>query len=263
MSEEPHHQSANPPEIVEQLRQEFVDEALDRLQTLDVVLDGGRNGRGKHAEIVTAFRRTALLLRGQASNFGCGPLAVVAHRLDEYLAAAPEVLPPRAWEDLQKYLDIMQSMTECRQSEREDAASVVRSLPIKLGFDLGDIAVRNVEIMLVMPHGAQTRFVERELQQCGYRVSIVPDTVLAFAMATQTLPNMIIVSALMPRLDGIDLAIALSAMPATRNIPIAVITSLDAGDPRLALLPRKIPVVYKGASFGDDLFKALDNLFLI
>ena len=76
-------------------------------------------------------------------------------------------------------------------------------------------------------------------------------------------PDLIVLSALMPHLDGIDLAIGLAAMPSTRNTPIAVITSLDPDDERLALLPKKIPVVHKGATFGDDLFKALDSLFLI
>lgn len=250
-------------EIVDQLRQEFVDEAYETLQSMDVAVDGGRHGRGEHGEIVATFRRSALLLRGQAANFGFRAFSVLCHRLDEYLTGAPAVLPPRAWDDLQRFIDSLQGLLSGAISGEADPSDLVRALPPKLGFDLGDIEIRNVEVMLVMPHGAQTRFVERELQQCGYRVSIVPDTILAFAMVTQTKPDLIVVSAIMPGLDGIDLAIALAAMPSTRNIPIAVITSLDPGDERLALLPRRVPILHKGASFGDDLFKALDDLFLI
>ena len=144
-----------------------------------------------------------------------------------------------------------------------DPAALVRALPAKLGFDLGDIEIRNVEVLLVMPHGAQTRFVERELQQCGYRVSLMADSLRAFAMVVETKPDLVIISAMMPDLEGIDLAMALSAMPSTRNIPLAVITSLDKDDDILKLLPKRIPVLFKGSSFADDLFKALDNLFLI
>jgi len=157
----------------------------------------------------------------------------------------------------------MLSMVEGRQASDVVLASVVRTLPPRLGFELGDIQARNVEVMLVMPHGAQTRYVERELQQCGYRVSVVADTIEAFGHVVQSKPDLIVVSALMPHLDGIDLAIALASMPSTRNIPIAVITSLDPGDDALELLPKKIPVVHKGPTFGDDLFTALDSLFLI
>ncbi len=248
-------------EVAEQLCQEFADETHEILQSLDVTLDAGRHGRAAANEIVTAFRRAALTLRGHAANFGYRGLSAVAHRLDEYLAAAPISLPPRAWDDLQFFLDTM--LEQLKSQGDIDHSGLVRRLPAKLGFDLGDIEVRNVEVMLVMPHGAQTRFVERELQQCGYRVSVVPDTILAFAMVVQTKPDLVIVSAVMPALDGIDLAVALASMPSTRNIPMAVITSLDPEDDRLKLLPLRVPVVHKGPSFGDDLFTALDSLFLI
>jgi len=261
-------ETSQPGEVVEQLRREFIDETNETLQSLDVTLDAGRNGHQTHSDIVTAFRRVALVLRGQAANFGFGSLSTLAHRMNEYLAAAPLPLPPRAWDDLQNFLDLMQGLIDGTQTAEgstpdTDASELVRRLPRKLGFDLGDIQVRNVEVMLVMTPGAQTHFVERELQQCGYRVSMVSDTILAFAMVTQIKPDLVIVSAVMPGLDGIDLAIALTSMPSTRNIPMAVITSLDPNDDRLKLLPRKVPILQKGPSFGDDLFTALDNLFLI
>ncbi len=59
--------------------------------------------------------------------------------------------------------------------------------------------------------------------------------------------------AFMPDLDGIDLCIALKAMPATPNIGVAVITSLDRDDASLKMLPPTVPIIQKSASFGDDL----------
>ena len=250
-------------EVVEQLRQEFVDELTETLQGFDVALDAARNGHRELMEVIGACRRAAVLFRGQAANYGMHQLATVAHRLDEYLATVPQVPPPRIWQDLQGFFDLMVRIATGGTEQSGDTAGTVRALPAKLGFDLGDIVVRNVEVMLVMGHGAQTRFVERELQQCGYRVSIVPDSLQAFAMVIQTKPDLVIISAVLPALDGIDLAMALSAMPSTRNIPLAVITSLDKDDDVLKLLPARVPVLFKGASFADDLFKALDNLFLI
>ena len=72
-----------------------------------------------------------------------------------------------------------------------------------------------------------------------------------------------IISAMVPELSGINFAIAFAAMPATRNIPTAIITSLSADDDYLKFLPRKVPVIFKGPSFGDDLYRTLDSLFLI
>lgn len=251
------------PEYVEELRQEFVDEVAETLQSLDVDLDAARHGRHDEDELVKAFRRAAVQLRGQAANFGLRALATAAIRLQDYLAEAPSPLPPRAWDDLQRFLDLMIPLAQDAAPGDRDLSGLVRTLPPRLGFNLGDIEIRDVEVMLVMPPGTQTRYVQRELQQCGYRVHIVSDTVDAFTQVVETKPDLIIVSAIMPHLDGIDLAIGLVSMPATRNIPIAVITALDDDDERLHLLPRKVPVLHKGPSFGDDLFKALDNLFLI
>ena len=263
MDQEPQPTSGRPEEVLDQLRIEFGDETREILDALDVTLDSGRQGRASHGEVVTAFRRAAIRLRGQAANFGFGALSAVAHRLDAFLQDAPTPLPPRAWGDLQSYIDWMAKLLECGTGAETDTSAVIRQLPPKLGFALGDIEIRNVEVMLVMPHGTQTHFVERELQQCGYRVTVVPDTMLAFSLVLQTLPDLIIVSAVMPGLDGIDLAIGFTSMPTTRNIPMAVITSLPPEDERLNLLPRKVPVLRKGPSFADDLFAALDNLFLI
>lgn len=255
-----HHRS---PEYVDELKREFVDEVVETLQSLDMQLDAVRHGRGDEAGLVDGLRRLSLQTRGQAANYGLRPLAMVANRLHDYLADAPTPLPPRAHDELQVFLDMMTMHAEGHAPESCDVPGMVRALPPKLGFNLGEIEVRNIEVMLVMPPGIQTRYVERELQQCGYRVSVVSDTIEAFSQVIQAKPDMIIVSAIMPHLDGIDLAIGLVSMPATRNIPIAVITSLDDDDERLQLLPRKVPVLHKGPTFGDDLFKALDNLFLI
>jgi CheY-like chemotaxis protein/HPt (histidine-containing phosphotransfer) domain-containing protein len=249
-------------EVVEQLKLEFIDELIETLQGLDVDMDATHNGRGEYHALIDKCRRAAVRFRGQAANFAMHRLATVSHRLEEYLANAPEVAPPRLWDDLAGYFDLMTRLAQ-GQAADADPASMVRSLPAKLGFDLGDIEIRNVEVLLVMPHGAQTRFVERELQQCGYRVSHMSDSLRAFAMVVETKPDLVIISAMMPDLEGIDLAMALSAMPSTRNIPLAVITSLDKDDEILKLLPKRVPVLFKGASFADDLFKALDSLFLI
>jgi len=255
---------SGPTEVIEQLRLEFVDEVAETLRELDVALDAARHGRADLAPIITECRRAAVTFRGQAANFAMHRLSAVAHRMEEYLANAPAVVPPRLWDDLDGYFDLMLKLAEGRAgADQGDPAVLVRALPPKLGFNLADIEIRAVEVLLVMPHGTQTRYVERELQQCGYRVSIVPDSLQAFPVVVQTKPDLVIISAMMPALEGIDLAVGLSAMPSTRNIPLAVITSLDPDDDSLKHLPKRVPVLFKGPTFGDDLFRALDSLFLI
>ena len=246
--------------VFDEIRDEFFDDAIERLRALEFVLDNGSHGRITRSELIGSFRRLALYLRGQAAGFGLNALFAIAHKLDEYLADAPETLPPRIWADLETYIDELSKQVGSRGTEIHSDFS---RLPPKLASTLDDIEIRRIEVMLVTPHGAQSHFVERELRQCGYRTSVVPDTVLALSMVVQTKPDLIIISAVMPGLDGIDFAIGLSAMPSTRNIAVAVITSLDRDADVLTLLPKKVPVIFKGPNFADDLFKALDSLFMI
>ena len=249
-------------EVVQSMRQEFLDDALEDLRSLDVALDAARNGRKPLDELFTEIRRLTLPLRGQAANFGVRLIGTVAHRLEDYLAGMKEP-PPRTLDDLQTFVDTLIAIIEGEIPFNADSSQIVRRLPAKPSFDVGDIEVRDVEVMLVMLHGTATRFVEREMQECGYRITNVTTTFEALPLIIRTKPDMVIISAIMPELTGIDLAIALASMPATRNIPTALITSLDPDDDYLKLLPAGVPIIKKGPSFGDDLAEALSNLFII
>ncbi|MCW8915082.1 MAG: Hpt domain-containing protein [Magnetovibrio sp.] len=248
--------------IAHELRQECLDEAKELVSELDLCLDDFRHERIEADELLSKVSRTALKLRVQAGNVGLRLLGTVAHRLEDFIVNA-KALPPGAADDLQVFIDRLEDITDGRLALDSDAGQVVRDLPAKVGFSESDIEVRNIEVMLVMLHGTANHYVERELQQCGYRVHTVTTTFEALPMIVRTQPDFLIISAIMPELDGIDLAIGLSAMPATRNIPLALITSLDDSDEHLSYLPSNTSVIHKGPSFGDDLFKALDNHFLI
>lgn len=248
--------------IAQDLRQEVMDEARDMVSNLDLLLESVRHERTPVEELSATVSKTALKLRVQAGNVGLRLIGTIAHRLEDYMASVKE-LPPRAIDDLQIFIDRLEDVLEGRLPLDSDASQVVRQLPANIGFSETDIEVRNIEVMLVMLHGAANHYVQRELQQCGYRVTTVSTVFEAFSMIVRTKPDLVIISAIMPELDGIDLAIGLASMPATRNVPLALITSLDPGDEHMNALPKRIPVIRKGPSFGDDLYKALDNLFLI
>jgi len=249
-------------EIVDDLRHEFIDELQEDLKILQIKLEEVRNERRDIKEVAADIQKMAILMRGQAENLGLHLISIVAHRMEDYLADVKE-FPPRIRDDLVKFADVLSDLVENRIPPDTEARKLVRDLPPKVGFNVGDIAVRDVEIMLVMLHGIATRFVERELQQCGYRTTTVTSPFAAIPLVVSTRPDLVMVSAVMPDLSGVDLAIGLASMPETRNIPVTLITSLDPEDDYLKLLPQHVPVILKGPSFGDDLADALDRLFLL
>jgi CheY-like chemotaxis protein/HPt (histidine-containing phosphotransfer) domain-containing protein len=249
-------------EIVAEMRETFLEESADQLRSLEMLLADVRSGRKPIEDLVRETRRVALTLKSQSGTLDVKAVAALGHRMEDYFAEVRH-LPPRVLDDVQRFIEIGLDLAEGGKAQETDAAQFVRKLPAKIGFDIGDIQVRNVEILLVMLHGTATHYVERELQQCGYRTILSTSTVEAIPMILHTKPDMVIISAIMPELSGIDLAIGLANMPGTRNIPTALITSLPPEDEYLKLVPKKVPIIRKGPSFGDDLAQALAELFLI
>ncbi|HVM86362.1 MAG TPA: hypothetical protein VMW18_20875 [Candidatus Binatia bacterium] len=247
-------------DMVAGLLAEFVGESQERVADLIKRIPKG--------EGLPELRRFIFDMAGQARNFGLSMLETVADQAQNYLTAIDK-LDDEANDDLGKYLDVIQDLLQDLLGDGHhaegDIRKMVRELPTRrINVDLdAPQEIRDVEVVLVMAPGTQQTFVERELRACGYRATAIPDTLKALAYAIRAKPDMMIVSAVMPNLSGIDLALAVSAIPATRNIPLAIITSLDAGDPQLKVLPKNVALIRKTSAFGDDLTKALQQGFLI
>jgi CheY-like chemotaxis protein len=242
-------------DMVAGLLAEFVGESQERVADLIQRLPKG-------GDCLPDLRRYIFDLAGQARNFGLSMLETVADQAQNYLTAIV-TLDDRAIDDLGAYLDVIQDLLSGK-GEEGDIRQMVRGLPVRRGVEIDEAPeVRDIEVVLVMSPGTQQTFVERELRACGYRATAIPDTLKALAYATRAKPDMMIVSAVMPQLSGIDLSLALSAIPATRNIPLAVITSLNADDPQLKVLPKNVCLIRKTSAFGDDLTKALQQGFLL
>ncbi len=241
--------------MIENMLSEFLANAADRARELDSALDTSTD--------LEPLRRFAFETKGQAHNFSISLLEMVAARLEDYTSAVTSIDEGRV-EDLRIYLDTITDILDGSIGPDTPPANVVRTLPARpASSSIADAKVLDVEVMLVMLHGAQTRFVERELQACGYRMSICTSTTAALDHAIHTKPDMMIISAMMPGMSGIDLCIALSHMPETRNIPVALITSLAEGDEQLHFVPDKVPIIRKSDRFGDDLAEALSYHFLL
>jgi CheY-like chemotaxis protein len=111
-----------------------------------------------------------------------------------------------------------------------------------------------------MENATQARLVRREFEACGYSVVLISNTLEALDYIHRTAPDLIIASALMPGLSGVELLITLKALPATQEIPCALLTSLGANGHDLEGLPASVPVIHKGKNFSDEFAEALARL---
>jgi CheY-like chemotaxis protein len=244
------------------LRGEFLEDAAEDLKNLLSYLNEAMAGTRPVEEVLRDARRVAVTLVGGASGFELPLVGVAAQRFDDYIASlSPD--DSRGLTDLTSYAETLLDLMAAPEDSEESAAHLMRRLPAKGAFDPDEVDVREIEVLLVMQPGVATRVIERELHECGYRVTTFGNCFKALEFAARTLPDLMIVSAVMPDLDGIDICIALKAMPATRNIGVAVITSLDPESANLKLLPPTVPIIKKSSTFGDDLTQALQDQFLL
>jgi CheY-like chemotaxis protein len=239
---------------------EFVESIRDTLDELELQVSRAKADPGLLENTFAAVMREAHSMKGSAKSFGYAAIGVIAYRLEDYLTGlgAPD---PRALNDIQTFLDRITDVIDGRlDRDGADLPETVRALPHHSSFDPSEVVVNDVEIMLVMPSGAATKFIERELRECGYRVVKNEDTFGALEMIVHTRPDMVVCAAVTEGLSGIDLACALKAMPVTRDIPVSLMTSLSDDDEHISAVPASVPVIHKGAAFGDDLAEALQKL---
>ena len=244
------------------LRREFLEDSGEELNNLISFLNEAMAGGRSMDVVLRDARRAAVNLVGGANGFELPLIGVAAQRFDDYIASL-SAGATRGLGNLISYTETLLDLLAAPDENEESASHLMRRLPAKGSFEPSEIDVREIEVLLVMSSGVATRVIERELLECGYRVTTVGNSFKALEFAARALPDLIIVSAVMPDLEGIDLMLALKAMPATRNIGAALITSLDSKHPSLQYLPPTVPIIKKSASFGDDLAKALQDQFLL
>lgn len=243
-----------------ELTLEFVEYAQDTVKQLGELLVAVGAGKTSRELAHDELFRAAHNVKGSAGTYGYGLVGAIAHRLEDYICDLSSIDDSHIG-DIQVFIDRMHDALESDSGEQNaNAVEIVRKLPIRSGFDVRDVRKVNVEIMLVMPKDVAAQFVDRELQACGYRVTHVPTPLLAIEFVVLTRPDAVFTTALFRDLSGIDVACALKAMPATRDIPVALITSLLRTDQSLEALPDSVPLIRKGPQFGDDVAVALELL---
>ncbi|SDE34031.1 Hpt domain-containing protein [Kordiimonas lacus] len=237
-------------DLLEELRTEAIDTVEDRLRSLTEAVQDFQAGIIQGNDALAAIRLEAHSLKSVAQSFEMKSLKVMCHRFEDYFFNMKE-LTPESCKDILFYADRMAECLEAFIQNREiDVSQMMRKLPNKGGFNVGDITVTDIEVMLVMEPGIATKIVTRELLECGYRMINVASTMDAIQLIPSMRPDAVIVSRVMPELTGIDLACALKAMPSTRDIPVALIATSQKE--KYTDLPADVPVLRKGANFADD-----------
>ncbi|WP_207478134.1 Hpt domain-containing protein [Arenibaculum pallidiluteum] len=244
----------NAEDLADRLRVEFKDDAQDRLEIIYRTVKAFEAAPAGEAEALVALQREASKLKGIGSTCGYPLVNLIAHRLEVYLAGV-KTLREREIADVLKFADRMAEAVD--KEERPDVArtnQIIRALPVRYEFDISHVEVRDVEIMLVTPSKVVSRLLSTEMQACGYRSVVVHDPVEALGLAVRNPPGMVMASATMEPIGGLDLLRGLKAMSVTAAVPMALLTSLDVPSRDL---PRDVAAVRTGGHFGEDFATAI------
>ena len=84
----------------------------------------------------------------------------------------------------------------------------------------------------------------------------------ALEFAVRARPDLIITSAVMTGVSGIDLSRAFAAMAVTEDLPMAVLTSFDKNHPELRKLPSQVAVIRLDKTLEEDLAEVITTFSL-
>lgn len=244
-------------------RQEAIDALEDRIQQLDYLLLSFKSGGIESASLMREMRILAHSVKSMASSSEMNAIKAIAHRFEDYLSDI-KTINDSVLSDMQVFSDhLSKNLDNNLAAKTEDIAALMRSLPAKGCFEVEDVTVTDTEVMLVMEPGLATKIVTTELLECGYRMVNVASTMDALLLIPSMRPDLVIVSRVMPELDGVDLACAIRAMPSTKDIPIALLTAEALDSETFRNLPKDVPIMRKGGSFADDVADVFERLGLL
>ena len=240
-------------DIMAQLREEFLAHGQMRLEILDACIVSLSAPGGGDADRLVTFRREVHNLKGAGGTYGFPSISLIAHRLEDYLSSAGNPTAKQLG-DLQVFVDRLSAIIDDGVEPDDDATNtILRALPIHTDFDPAKVVQRDVEVLLVTPSRSIGKMVARELQACGYRIVTAQTPSMAFDIVVRTRPDMIITSAVLNPVSGVDLVRVFAAMALTEAIPIAVLTSFAHNHHDLQRLPAGAAIIRLDDHLKDDL----------
>ena len=97
----------------------------------------------------------------------------------------------------------------------------------------------------------------RELANCGFRARTTSDPFEAMRIVATETPDVMLTSAVLDTLTGIDLVRALRGIRPIKGLPLGVVTSFDEGHTELEGIPDDVIVIRLGSYLAEDLAQVL------
>src|SRR5882724_10421845 len=154
------------------------------------------------ADALRTIKRLTHSLKGNGGSFGFPNISLIANRVEDYLYHAGATIEPAA---LRRFYDRMEDILQRRLPGDGEAERVIDGLPRAVSFDLSEVVYQEVDVVLIMENSTQSRLVRREFEACGYSVVQIVNTLEALDYIRRVKPDLVVASAMMPGLSGVEL----------------------------------------------------------
>ena len=99
----------------------------------------------------------------------------------------------------------------------------------------------NVKILIVEDDLFIRELYDRQLSLEGYQVTTAEDGEIGLAKITESIPDLLLLDIMLPKVSGLDLLRTIKAKDETKNIPVILLTNLGQD-----------PVIKEGFNLGAD-----------
>ncbi len=253
-------------QLVADMRQTFIEDCDDKLENLDTYLENMANQIGTPADNLLSIMRIIHSIKGLGGTFGFPAISIIAHRLEDFLKNQTD-LNHKDIKNIYLFLDQIRALMERKEQPGSDEiAKITRALPIRTTEQPGKIIPqkqKSVEVLSIMPKSLQQRLINDELRDCGFRVSSLHSSFDSIEIAVHTRPDLIVLSAVIDDLDGLELTNIFRSLKATQDTPIILLTSFTENELPENVLPPKVALARKSDYFANDLSNCLLELNIV
>jgi len=245
--------------VFAELRDDFLDAAREQLDELAAMHGAGREGNTDPAPVFEAFLRSVHNLKGQGSSFGFPSISMIAHMLESRLASStPEVFGESG--EVLPFIDRMAAIVEARiEPDEKELQTILASLESGPASERETLAAAP-RVVIIAGSNTVGEMVRFGLEEEGFNVTAIPDPFEALSYIVRSMPKAVVCTAEIPGLSGLDLVHALTAMPVTRQVRTALITSRGPEDLRVKSLPATTLRIQVGPDMSAKLAEAFADL---
>ncbi len=160
-----------------------------------------------------ALKHYAHTIKGSSANFGAERVVHIAKQLEEFGA--------------ENKLHNAGKLVQVLYSEADVAISELRK-ELNLFKDDTLLTQRNVERILIADDDRSMRVaLQNVLASDGYEIESVSDGIEAVSRCEKNMPNLIILDALMPNLNGFEACKKIRMLQRSKYVPILIVTALE------------------------------------